>query len=135
MIPASKGIAQVVYQQLMTTFPHHRSRRGILKHVEVAHSCLRDLKMFQAYFWLCILEENLAPIQEELLELCVMVLPSLDVKWELIEAWTQALADEIISYVEPFQYKDVLPYTTGMCQAFVNAKPHLNILADRSASI
>jgi hypothetical protein len=126
MIPTAEGIAQVVYEQLLDQLPYHQSRRGSLRHPGVTHSCLRDLKMFQSYLWLCVLEESIAPVEEELLRLCIMVLPSVEVKWELIELWIQMLVDEIISRIESSQQHYVLPYTVGMYHSFVVAKAHLS---------
>jgi hypothetical protein len=126
MIPMAGGIAHVVYRQLQEQLPSHQSRRGTLKHSGVTHSCLRDLKMFQSYLWLCVLKQSMTPVEEELLRLCIMVLPSVEVKWKLIELWIQTLADEIICRIEPSQHHYVLPYTAGMYRALVIAKAHLN---------
>lgn len=119
MIPEAEGIAANVYQQLLKVIPNHASRRGTLAHPGVKHSCLRDLKMFQAYLWLCILQQNMAAIETELVSLCLMVLPSVSVKWELIDCWLQALTDEIHRQIKPSQHDLVLPYTKRMQQAFV----------------
>jgi hypothetical protein len=126
MIPAAEDIAQVVYSKLVEHLPYHQSRRGSLDYPGVTHSCLRDLKMFQSYLWLCVLKESMAPIEEELLRLCIMVLPSIGVKWSMIELWIQMLADEIMSRIEPSQQHYVLPYTAGMYQSFVVAKAYLD---------
>ena len=126
MIPMGEEIAQTVYQRLNKLIPYHRSRRGGLNNPEVTHSCIRDLEMFQAYFWLCVLEGSMAPIEQELLGFYVMVLPSLGVKWELIEMSTHALADEIINRIESSQQQHVLPYIRRMHQAFLNARESLD---------
>jgi len=118
MMPASPDIAQTVYCRLMHLFPKHCSRRGTLNQPEVMHSCLRDLEMFQSYLWLCILEDSLQPVTQELVTLCVMVMQSVGVKWELIAQWNQLLLDEIVRRVTPEQKALLLPYIEGMQQAF-----------------
>ncbi len=118
MFPASHDIAKSAYQRLVQLLPEHRSRRGALNNPGINHSCIRDLEMFQAYLWLCFLEQSLAPVEEELVDLCVMVLPSVDVKWEMIELWNQVLADEVLSRVTPDERALLLPYTEGLQQAF-----------------
>jgi hypothetical protein len=118
MLPLSDNIAQAVYQKLVTLLPHHRSRRGGLDNPEIAHSCLRDLQMFQSYLWLCLLEESMTPIEQELVDLCVMVMPGINVKWEMAELWNKLLADEILSRITSSQKQLLKPYTQGLQQAF-----------------
>jgi hypothetical protein len=118
MFPLSSDIAQVVYCRLVQLLPEHRSRRGGLNNPGIRHSCLRDLEMFQAYLWLCVLEESMAPIEEELVELCAMVMTGVDVKWEMTELWNKILVDEVLYRVTPSQKKLLLPYTEGLKQAF-----------------
>lgn len=120
MIPLADAIAQRVYQQLVKALPYHLSRRGPLQHPGVKHSCLRDLKMFQAYLWLCVLEQSTDSIATELLSLCLMVLPSIEVKWSLIIRWVQTLIEEITNQIDPPLQDLVLPYTTGIEQIFVD---------------
>lgn len=125
MFPMASEIASTVYCQLIQLFPHHRSKRGGLSNPDVAHSCLRDLDMFQAYLWLCVLEESLRPIERELVSLCVMVLPSVGVEWEMTDKWKRLLTDEIISRVQPEHKPLLLNYTQGMEQAFFDARKRL----------
>jgi hypothetical protein len=118
LLPASPEIAIVVYQKLNQLFPKHQSRRGNLTNPDIAHSCLRDLSMFQAYLWLCLLQGSLEPIEQELVVLCVMVMESVEVKWEFTAQWIQLLTDEILSRAD-FKQKALLsPYTEGMKQIF-----------------
>ncbi len=118
MLPITEDIARTVYYKLVELFPNHCSRSGLLTNPTVAQSSIRDLNMFQAYLWLCVLEESLIPIEQELVDLCVMVMEKLEVKWEILQQWNQILMDEIIYRVKP-EYKNILlPYTEGMIQAF-----------------
>ncbi len=122
MFPASREIAEIVYRRLVQLLPNHCSRRGKLINLEITHSCLRDLEMFQAYLWLCFLEENMAAIESELVDLCVMVLPGVQVKWEMTELWNQVLTEEIISRLTPSQKTLLQPYTKGLQEAFLKQR-------------
>jgi hypothetical protein len=78
--------------------------------------------MFQGYLSLCVLEESMASVQDELLPLCIMVFPAVEVSWELVEQMTQLLMDEVLARVSN-EYKSLLvPYTTAMQQIFSNLK-------------
>jgi hypothetical protein len=125
MLPMAHEITSTVYCRLLQLFPDHCSLRGGLSDPDVAHSCLRDLDMFQAYLWLSVLEESIRPVEQELVPLCVMVMPSVGVKWEMIDKWKQVLIDEIENYVHPEEKHLLLNYTQGMEQAFFEARRHL----------
>jgi hypothetical protein len=119
-------IAQATHQRLIQICPNHRSRRGQLDHPDIVHSCTRDLKMFQSYLLLALLQGNLAVIETELLGLCIRVLPSVGTKWDLISIWVPTLADEMLHRLEPVQQDIVRPYTVKMQQLFLNAKDQLD---------
>ncbi|KYC38488.1 hypothetical protein WA1_35450 [Scytonema hofmannii PCC 7110] len=125
MFPIANEISSIVYCRLLQLLPNYRSLRGSLGHPDVAHSCLRDLDMFQAYLWLCVLEESLRPMEQELVPLCVMVMPSVGVKWEMTNQWKRQLVDEIESRVPPEQKPLLLNYTQGMESAFFAARQRL----------
>lgn len=132
LMPLAQDIAETTYGQLLERCPEHHSRRGALSSPEVGHSCLRDLKMFQAYLWLCLLEGDLATVEQELLELCVQVMPSIGVKWELTAIWTETLKETLMLYLEPAQQQQVLPYIERMHQIFWNARPQFDTPLSRS---
>lgn len=127
LFPASRDIAEVVYSRLIQLLPNHRSRRGELTDPGITHSCLRDLEMFQAYLWLCLLEQSMAPIESELLDLCVMVMTAVHVKWEMTELWNKLLSEEILARLTPAQIAILQPYTDGLQQAFLKHKDRFNI--------
>ena len=110
--------------------PNHRSRRGKLTDRGITHSCRRDLEMFQAYLWLCLLEGSMAPINHELVDLCVMVMTGVKIKWEMTELWNKVLAEEILARVTPDQALIVLPYTEGLQQAFLKQKERFQLKED-----
>ncbi len=120
LLPKSQDIAEAVYQRAVRFYSNHRSRRGGLSNREVKLSTVRDLQMFQGYLSLCVLEQSMASVQDELLPLCIMVFPSVDVSWKLVKQMTRLLMDEVLARVSN-EYKSLLvPYTTVMQQLFSN---------------
>lgn len=120
LLPASGEIAQRVYHQAAQLYPDHCSRRGKLNHPKVKASSIRDIEMFQSYLLLCALEGNMNAVEEELLPLCLMVFPNIDVTWELVEQLLPLLISEIESYLSPLQMRLLHPYTQGMQEMFSN---------------
>jgi hypothetical protein len=120
LLPVCRDIATAVYNKAASLYHKHSSRRGGLTKPVVAESTMRDLEMFQVYLWLCVLEGNMAAIEQELLPLCIMVFPSVDVSWQLVEQMLQLLVDELMSRVLPQQNNLLLPYTQNMQQLFSN---------------
>jgi hypothetical protein len=120
LLAQSDEIASAVFHKTVQLNPNHRSRRGKLTHPGIAASTTRDMNMFQAYLWLCILEESMVVVEYELLPLCVMVLPSVEVKWELTQQMIQLLIDEIKARVTPAQKELLMPYTQALQRLFSN---------------
>ncbi len=118
MLPMVSDISTTVYDRLCQSFRSHYSRRGRLDHPAVKHSTLRDLSMFQAYLWLCVLQGNLNVVEQELVALCVMVLESVGVPWKMIAVGNECLVNEILNHVDSQQQILLLPYTQGMTKAF-----------------
>jgi hypothetical protein len=118
MLPKSEEIAHRVYMDLVQQFPKTVMRRGRLDHPGVRHSCIRDLNMFQAYLWLCVLQGNLAPVEDELVRLCTMVMPRVGVPWEMTVRWNELLMAEVTDRTLLSQQTFLSPYTTGFMQAF-----------------
>ncbi|MFP4411777.1 hypothetical protein [Coleofasciculus sp.] len=130
MFPQSRDIAQAVYRKLIKLLPHHRSRRGKLEHPGITHSCLRDLEMFQAYLWLCVLEGNMVAIEKELVGLCVLVMTGVDVKWEMVELWNNVLVEELLDRVTPKQRQLLKPYTQGLKKVFWDCRDRFQGASD-----
>lgn len=122
MLPVAQEIAEATYRRFTQLQPNHRSLRGGLSDPGVKHSCLRDLNMFQAYLWLCVLEDSMAAVEQELISLCVMVTQSVEMTWERIEKWIEVLTDEIISLLNPQQQSLVQPYTQKIQQLFLEKR-------------
>jgi hypothetical protein len=125
MLPLTSEVSSTIYCQLLQLFPNHRSLKGLLSHPDVAHSCLRDLDMYQAYLWLSVLEESLRPIKQELVPLCVMVMPSVGAQWEMIDQGKRLLIEEIESRVQPENKPLLLNYTEGMQEEFFQTRKDL----------
>ncbi len=135
MLPLADEIGQCVYRRLTELLPDYRSQRGKLIDPEVTHSSTRDLNMFQAYLWLCVLKKNVAPIEQELLNLCVMVMESVHVPWELTEKWLQVLTEELLIRCTPAQQQILLPYTQVMEQVFIEQRHRLGFRDSTVAAI
>lgn len=125
VFPAASQISESVYHQLLELLPNYQSHRGNLNQPDITHSCLRDLDVFQAYIWLCMLEKTLAPIEEELLPICAALVKSIDIQWELTQKWCELLVDKLESFL-PAQYEALLqPYTQGMKELFFRERHNL----------
>jgi hypothetical protein len=118
MLPKAPEIARSVYKKLVELLPNQRSRRGLLNDGGIAHSCIRDLNMFQAYFWLCFLDESITPIEQELLPLCAMVVEGVNIQWELTEKWCEVLSREILNQVTLEKQEILQPYLLQMQEVF-----------------
>ena len=117
-LPKVTEISTAVYHRLCTAFPRHYGRRGGLNNPQVKHSCLRDFDMFQAYLWLCILENNLKFVEQELVAMCIMVFENLNISWKMTATANQFLMDETLNHLDSDQETLVTPYMHGMIRAF-----------------
>jgi hypothetical protein len=122
MLPETEAISHRVYLNLVRQFPKTNTRRGRLDHPSVKHSCIRDLDMFQAYLWLCVLQGSLAPIEDELVRLCTMVMPRVGATWEMTAVWNVLLISEIMNHTWMSEQRFLKPYTNGLIQAFERAQ-------------
>ncbi|MEO1181445.1 MAG: hypothetical protein AAFX51_11475, partial [Cyanobacteria bacterium J06636_28] len=66
----------------------------------------------------CVLEQSLAPIQQELFPLCVMLYPTLKVNWELVRQMLHLLGREFNWYVKREQVQYYAPYQEAMWEMF-----------------
>ena len=121
-LSSSLEVAESVYNQIYRSFPHHVSKGGSITDPRVAHSFIRDLKMFQNYIWLCLLEHNMAPIEDELIDLCERVMIPLGVNWEMMSHWNKIFIDDLLSRTAPAQRDLLFLYTQGFHQAFLDKR-------------
>jgi Phycobilisome protein len=122
LMPSAEDIAYRVYMSLLRHFSKTTMRRGRLDHPGIRHSCLRDLNMFQAYLWLCVLQGSLDPVEDELVRLCTMVMPRVGVPWEMTVQWNNILMQEVMDRTMLSQQAFLEPYATGFMQAFKQSK-------------
>jgi hypothetical protein len=118
MLPKSRDIAEHVYREAAVLHGNSCSRRGPFRDPEIAVSTMRDLSMFQGYLWLCMLEDDMAAIQQELLPLCQAVFPTVGVSWALVESVLRLLVKEIHARVKPAQIPLLSPYTRSLQEIF-----------------
>lgn len=114
LLSNSQQIAEQVYDQTTLQYGHTCSRRGTFTNSNIAASTIRDLIMFQGYLWLCVLENSMVAIEEELLPLCQTVFPAIGVRWDLVEYAIQLLTDEIHSRLNTTQLSLLSPYTQAL---------------------
>jgi Phycobilisome protein len=123
LLPLSKTIAKRVYRQGLEQYPTHHSRRGRLDNPQIVASTLRDLEMFQGYFLLCLLVGNMDAIAAELLPLCQLVFPSLEVGWDLVESMVQRLVEELHAAIAVEQQEFIQPFTASLLILFSRPDP------------
>ena len=124
MLQKSTDIERSTYRTMQARFPEHRSRRGSLNRAEVAASSARDINMFQAYIALCVLEDSLSSVESELLPLCMMVFPSIQVEWDLVDAGVTAIANTLPTVLAPSLAALIKPYAEGVQSLFASARNH-----------
>ena len=118
LLPVSTEIAKKVHQEAVRLNPNYRSLRGELDSKEVKASSIRDIEMFQAYLWLCVLEGSMSSVEQELLPLCKIVFPTVNVSWQLVKQLLPLLVTEINTRVQPEQIQLFLPYAQAMEKLF-----------------
>ncbi len=81
-----------------------------------------DLNMFQAYLWLCVMQGSLAPVEDELIRVCTMVMPRVGVPWEMILKWNEMLMDEVTDRTLLTHQPLLEPYMAGFMNTFKQSK-------------
>lgn len=74
--------------------------------------------MFQVYLWICVLENSIAAIQQELFPLCVMLYPPLKVRWELVRQMLHLIGNELQTRLTPQQQALFMPYFQSLWELF-----------------
>lgn len=113
LLPQSSAIAQRVVQQVLYAFPDHECYSGPLNSSTVMRSSLRDAEMFQTYIWVCLLEDNVSVVQQELFPLCVMLYPTFNVKWQIVRYMLILLEREFVKLLAPAEF--------AQCASFFDA--------------
>jgi hypothetical protein len=104
LLPQSSAIAQTVVDQVLQAFPTHQCHSGALSSPQVRISSVRDAEMFQTYLWVCLLEDNISAVQQELFPLCVMLYPTLNVRWELVRYMLTLMDREFANRLDTPQF-------------------------------
>ncbi|MEO1145601.1 MAG: hypothetical protein AAFY26_08385 [Cyanobacteria bacterium J06638_22] len=110
LLPLSTQIAEFICAQVAESNPTYRCNSGRLNAPEVRTSSIRDIEMFQIYLCLCVLENNIASIQQELFPLCVMLYPPLNVRWSLVRQLVTGLTHELQTRLTPASFSVFIPY-------------------------
>ncbi|MEH2162898.1 MAG: hypothetical protein V7K38_18195 [Nostoc sp.] len=118
LLPLCSEIATKISERVMQMYPNYQTYTGPLSNTNVQISSVRDIEMFQVYLWVCVLENNISAIQQELFPLCVMLYPRLKVRWELVRQLIHLLGAEIRSRLEPEQADYFLPYYDSLWAMF-----------------
>jgi len=118
LLPVSTEIARNICERVIELYPNYSTYSSNLKNPVVKTASIRDVEMFQVYLWVCVLENNISAIQEELFPLCVMVYPTLKVRWELVRQMINLLGKEIGNRLGREQQKLFLPYFQALREMF-----------------
>ncbi|MEO0534233.1 MAG: hypothetical protein AAF215_10255 [Cyanobacteria bacterium P01_A01_bin.123] len=118
LLPESSRIAKQIVNQVHQAFHNHRCYSGPLNDLTVQAASIRDVEMFQAYLWVCILERNIHSVQQELFPLCVMLYPTLNVSWSMVRQMLTHLDSSIHRLLTPEQWQVCVPYLGAMHQIF-----------------
>lgn len=118
LLPISSKIARNVCSQICRLHPSYQTYSGTLSETVVRTASIRDVEMFQVYLCLCALEQDMRAVQRELFPLCVMLYPSLKVKWRLVQDMLQAIGWEMHKHLLPEDVASFLPYLRTLTEMF-----------------
>ncbi len=118
LLPISSKIARNVCSQVCRLHPAYQTYSGSLSEIVVRTASIRDVEMFQVYLCLCALEKDMGAVQRELFPLCVMLYPSLKVKWRLVQDMLQTMGWEMHKHLSPEDVASFLPYLRTLTEMF-----------------
>jgi hypothetical protein len=118
LLPISTRIAHAVCNQVCRLRPDYESYSGPLGSTTVRTSSVRDVEMFQVYLCLCVLENSIRSVQQELFPLCVMLYPRLGVRWELVQEMLRVMGWEMHDRMDPDHLAIFLPYLKALTEMF-----------------
>jgi hypothetical protein len=118
MLPYSTEIAHSICQRVIDLYPNYRCYNGPLNKPNIRISSVRDVEMFQIYLWVCLLENDLQALQDELFPLCVMIYPGLNVSWELVQQMIHLLGKEIQLRSEGVDSQALMPFYLALREMF-----------------
>lgn len=118
LVPLCSSIASKIVTRVSALYPDYQCHTGRLNQPHVQISSVRDVEMFQVYLWVCVLENTINAVQQELFPLCVMLYPRLNVRWELVQQLILLLGEEIRSFLEPDEVAFFTPYHQALWTMF-----------------
>lgn len=118
LLPVSTKIAISVCKQICRIHPNYDSYSGPLTNHTVMTASIRDVEMFQVYLCLCVLEDDIRSVQQELFPLCVMLYPSLRVSWKLVQDMLKILGWDMHDRLPPDNMATFLPYLRTLTEMF-----------------
>ena len=110
LLPLCTDIANRIVDRVVKLYPGYNCHTGRLADPVIRISSVRDVEMFQVYLWVCVLENNVSAVQQELFPLCVMLYPKLKVRWELVRQMIHMMGTEARSLLDPEQIAFYQPY-------------------------
>jgi hypothetical protein len=85
LLPFTSKIGRAVYKRVSKKYQGYPSNSGSFNKLMVKFSSIRYVEIFQCYLCWCVLEGSISPIKQDLLPLCVMLYPCLNVSWKLVQ--------------------------------------------------
>ncbi len=118
LLPISSKIALSVCRQICRLHPNYETYSGPLQDITVRTASIRDVEMFQVYLCLCILEDDIHAVQQELFPLCVMLYPRLNVSWRLVQDMLKTIGWDMHDRLPPSDMAVILPYLRILTEMF-----------------
>ncbi|MGQ4646556.1 hypothetical protein [Lyngbya aestuarii] len=118
LLPVSSKIAYSVCKQVSQLNPNYRSHSGLLTEIKIKTASIRDIEMFQIYLCLCVLENDIRSVQQELFPLCIMLYPRLKVSWKLVQEMLKTLGWDMYANLPPESMAAFLPYLRSLTEMF-----------------
>jgi hypothetical protein len=118
LLPVSTAIAQLVCEHVGRVHAGYQTFSGSLGSDLVRVSSIRDVEMFQVYLCLCVLEDNIRSVQQQLFPLCVMLYPQLGVRWALVQDMLKVLRWEMYDHLNSADMEVFLPYLQLFAEMF-----------------
>lgn len=118
LLPVSSKIAISVCNQICRSYPNYESYSGSLNELTVKTASIRDVEMFQVYLCLCVLEDDIRSVQQELFPLCVMLYPRLKVSWRLVQDMLKTMGWDMHDRLPAENMATFLPYLRTLTEMF-----------------
>src|SRR5919202_5135679 len=118
LLPISSKIALSVCRQICRLHPNYETYSGTLQDIIGRKASIRDVEMFQVYLCLCVLEDDIQAVQQELFPLCVMLYPRLNVSWRLVQDMLKTLGWDMHDRLSANDMATFLPYLRTLTEMF-----------------